>query len=76
MTANDMLSIPNALKSERPDDDDRNTATIERPLGPGGEPFPIMGYVFPAVAFQDGGNVATAKEVVPSSRARAGRHTI
>ena len=64
MTANDTLSIPNALKSERPDDYYKNTATIEWPLGPGGEPFPIMGYVFPAVVFQDGGNVATAKEFV------------
>ena len=64
MTANDTLSIPNALKSERPDDYYKNTATIEWPLGPGGEPFPIMGYVFPAVVFKDGGNVATAKEFV------------
>jgi multiple sugar transport system substrate-binding protein len=64
MTANDTLSIPNALKSERPDDYYKNTATIEWPLGPGGEPFPIMGYVFPAVVFQGGGNVATAKEFV------------
>ena len=64
MTANDTLSIPNALKRERPDDYYKNTATIEWPLGPRGEPFPIMGYVFPAVVFKDGGNVATAKEFV------------
>ena len=64
MTANDSLSIPNALKNDRPDDYYENTATIEWPLGPGGEPFPIMGYFFPAMVFRDGGNVAAAKEFV------------
>ncbi len=64
MTPNDTLSIPNALKRERPDDYYKNTATIEWPLGPHGEDFPIMGYVFPAVVFREGGNVATAKEFV------------
>ena len=64
MTANDTLSIPNALKRERPEDYYQNTATIEWPLGPNGERFPIMGYVFPAVVFKDGGHVATAKEFV------------
>ena len=64
MTPNDSLSIPNALKRERPDDYYKNTATIEWPLGPDGEPFPIVGDVFPAVVFKDGGNVATAKEFV------------
>ena len=70
MTANDTLSIPNALKSERPDDYYKNTATIEWPLGRGGEPFPIMGYVFPAVVFRDGGNLATAKAFVALPRGR------
>ncbi len=64
MTPNDSLSIPNALKGERPDDYYKNTATIEWPLGPTGETFPIEGYIFPAVVFKDGGNVATAKEFV------------
>ena len=45
MTVNQTLSIPNALKSERPDDYYENTATIEWPLGPSGEPFPILGAV-------------------------------
>ena len=36
MTPNLSLSIPNALKSERPDDYYKNTATIEWPLGPSG----------------------------------------
>ena len=64
MTPNETLSIPNALKRERPDDYYENTATIEWPLGPAGEPFPILGTCLPAVVFKDGGNVATAKEFV------------
>jgi multiple sugar transport system substrate-binding protein len=64
MTPNDTLSIPNALKRERPDDYYRNVATLEWPLGPRGERFPIVGYVFPALVFKDGGNSATAKEFV------------
>jgi multiple sugar transport system substrate-binding protein len=64
MTPNETLSIPNALKRERPDDYYENTATIEWPLGPSGEPFPIQGTVLTAVVFKDGGNVATAEEFV------------
>ena len=45
MTPNYSLSTINALKSERPDDYYENTATIEWPLGPSGEPFPIPGLV-------------------------------
>ena len=64
MTANYSRSIPNALKSDRPDDFYENTATIEWPLGPTGEPFPIPAFVFSAVVFKDGGHVATAEEFV------------
>jgi multiple sugar transport system substrate-binding protein len=64
MTANQSLSIPNALKVERPDDYYKNVATIEWPLGPSGESFPIQTSIFQAVVFKDGGNVATAKEFV------------
>jgi multiple sugar transport system substrate-binding protein len=64
LTANDTLSIPNALKHERPDDYYKNSATIEWPLGPDGEPFPIMGNIYPAVVFQDGANVALAEAFV------------
>jgi multiple sugar transport system substrate-binding protein len=64
LTPNLTLSIPNALKREHPEDYYENTATIEWPLGPGGEPFPIFGEVYPAVVFKDGDNVATAKEFV------------
>jgi multiple sugar transport system substrate-binding protein len=64
MTPNPTLSIPNALRSERPDDYFERVATIEWPLGVQGEPFPIGGEVFPAVVLKDGGNVATALEFV------------
>ena len=64
MTPNNTLSIPNALKRERPQDYYENTATIEWPLGPNGEPFPIGGVFWPAAIFKDGGHTATAKEFV------------
>jgi multiple sugar transport system substrate-binding protein len=64
MTLNDTLSIPNALRRDRPDDYYNNVATLEWPLGPAGEQFPIVGYVFPAVVFKDGRNAATAAEFV------------
>jgi multiple sugar transport system substrate-binding protein len=63
MTANMTLSIPNALKAKDPDDYYRNTATIEWPLGPGGERFPIHGFVLPAVVF-NGSNVDAAKDFI------------
>jgi multiple sugar transport system substrate-binding protein len=64
MTPNDTLSIPNALKRERREDYDQNVATIDWPLGPRGELFPIYGDVFVAVIFKSGGNVGTAEEFV------------
>ena len=64
MTPNLSLSIPNALKRERREDYDKNTATIEWPLGPHGEAFPIMGEVLSAVVFREGGHLATAKDFV------------
>jgi multiple sugar transport system substrate-binding protein len=64
MTQNMVLSLPNALKRERPEDYYKNTATIEWPLGPDGEAFPIVGRVQSAVVFKDGAHVATAKEFV------------
>jgi multiple sugar transport system substrate-binding protein len=64
MTPNGSLSIPNALKRERPEDYYKNTATIEWPLGPHSERFPIEGVVVPAVVFKAGRNVALAKEFV------------
>ena len=64
MTPNLSLSIPNALKSERPDDYYKNTATIEWPLGLSGEPFPLTTAIHFAMVFSDGANIATAKEFV------------
>ena len=64
MTTNNSLSIPNALKQERPEDYYENSATIEWPLGPDGEAFPIMGVFWGAVALKDGRNVGAAKEFV------------
>src|SRR6185369_9976891 len=43
LVANPTMSIPNALKRERPDDYYHNSATLEWPLGSHGEPFPIYG---------------------------------
>jgi multiple sugar transport system substrate-binding protein len=65
MTPNETLSIPNALKRERPDDYYQNTATIEWPLGPRGNVFPIKGSWYGAAVFKNGtANIATAKEFV------------
>jgi multiple sugar transport system substrate-binding protein len=64
MTPNNTLSIPNALKRERPEDYYENTATIEWPRGPSGTLFPIRGSFWPAAVFQKGGHTATAKEFV------------
>jgi multiple sugar transport system substrate-binding protein len=64
MTANDTLSIPNTLKNDRPEDHATNSATIEWPLGPAGDAFPIMGNVYLAVVFKDGAHVDTAKQFV------------
>ena len=64
MTANETLSIPNELKRERPDDYYDSLATIEWPLSPRGEAFPIGSTVNPAVVFKQGANVDMAREFV------------
>jgi multiple sugar transport system substrate-binding protein len=64
MTPNNTLSIVNALKHERPDDYYENAATVEWPLGPGGQVFPDGGGFFAAVVFKEGPNPTTAKEFV------------
>jgi multiple sugar transport system substrate-binding protein len=63
MTPNETLSIPNALRTERPDDYFEKLATIEWPMGPDGAAFPIGGAVYFAVAFR-GRHVATVREFV------------
>jgi multiple sugar transport system substrate-binding protein len=62
ITPNVTLSIPNALRRERSDDYYRNMATIEWPLGPNGERFPIVGEVLAAMAFADAAHLAAAKD--------------
>ena len=42
MTPNTTLSIPNALRAERPEDYYKNTATIEWPDGADGQPLAIV----------------------------------
>jgi multiple sugar transport system substrate-binding protein len=64
MTLNDTLSIPNALKREHPKDYYENSATIEWPLGPDGNAFPIEGFFHAAALFKGGGHTTAAKEFV------------
>jgi multiple sugar transport system substrate-binding protein len=64
MTPNGTLSIPNALKRERPEDYYENTATIEWPAGADGQPLAISTGFFAAAAFKARGHVALAKEFV------------
>ena len=70
MTPNNTLSIPNALKRERPDDYYENTATIEWPLGPSGEPFPIDGGDVSGRGFQGRRQRRHRQGVRPLSRGR------
>ena len=58
MTPNETLSIPNALKTERPEDYYENAATIEWPDGADGQPL-FRRASRPAVVFKAGGHVAT-----------------
>jgi multiple sugar transport system substrate-binding protein len=60
MTPNQTLSIPNTLRQDRPDDYYKNTRTIEWPLGPSGNRFPLAGWVYAAVVFKGGLNVPAA----------------
>jgi multiple sugar transport system substrate-binding protein len=64
MTPNNSLSIPNALKHERPQDYYENMATIEWPLGPDGDAFPIRAVFLGTPIFKDGGHIDTAKEFI------------
>jgi multiple sugar transport system substrate-binding protein len=64
MVQNDSLSIPKALKGERPEDYYENTATIEWPDGADGQPLAIRTSFIAAGAFKARGHVALAKEFV------------
>jgi multiple sugar transport system substrate-binding protein len=64
MTPNPSLSIPAALKRERPDDYNGNAATIDWPLDTKGQPLVIDGYLYRAVVFKAGGNTSLALDFV------------
>ena len=63
MTVNQTLSIPNTLKSTRPQEYE-NAATIDWPEGAYGQPLGIETFVNRAAVFNDGDNVDNAKEFV------------
>ena len=64
MTANTSLSIPAALKRERPDDYYDNAVTIDWPNGADGQPLVIYGFINRAVVFKAGRNPALARDFV------------
>ncbi|MGH6917311.1 MAG: ABC transporter substrate-binding protein, partial [Geminicoccaceae bacterium] len=64
MTPNQTLSIPNALRTARPDDYYDNAVTINWPDGAYGQPLPLETSVSRAVVFKDGRNFDNAKEFV------------
>ena len=64
MTLNETLSIPNALKRERPEDYHKNTATIEWPDGADGQPLAIRTTFHGGRGLQGGRARPLAKEFV------------
>jgi multiple sugar transport system substrate-binding protein len=64
MTPNTTLSIPGALRRERPDDYYRNAATVDWPNDIKGQPLVIDDGYFGAVVFNDGGHTDIAKDFV------------
>jgi multiple sugar transport system substrate-binding protein len=64
MTPNSTLSIPGAMKRDRPDDYYRNAVTIDWPEDANGQPLVIEGFISLAVVFQAGTNPALAGEFV------------
>ena len=64
MTPNASLSIPNALKTERPDDYYENVASIDWPHDAYGQPLAIETALNRAAVFKSAEHVATAKEFV------------
>jgi multiple sugar transport system substrate-binding protein len=64
MTPNPSLSIPNALRAERPEDYYKNAVTIGWPDGADGQPLAIVTGLVSAVTFKAGGHVPLAKEFV------------
>ncbi len=65
MTVNNTLSVPNALRTARPEDYAKNAVTIDWPNEDAqGQPLTIVTAVDEAVVFKDGGHVATAEQFV------------
>jgi multiple sugar transport system substrate-binding protein len=64
MTPNVTLSIPAALKRQRPDDYYRNAATIDWPADSNGQPLAIQGFISRAVVFRAGANPKLAGDFV------------
>ncbi|HSA82524.1 MAG TPA: ABC transporter substrate-binding protein [Geminicoccaceae bacterium] len=64
MLPNDTLSVPLAIKRERPEDYDKNTATVSWPDGADGQPLAIRTYFLSAVAFNARGHVPLLREWV------------
>ena len=62
MTVNQTLSIPNALKENRPEDYYNNAVTIDWPNGAYGQPLAIETFANRAAVFEGGRHVAAAKE--------------
>ena len=67
MTINQSLSIPNAIKVERPGDYYKNVVTIEWPLGPLGETYPTEGEYPPDGALQGRSQRRHCQRVCPVS---------
>jgi multiple sugar transport system substrate-binding protein len=64
MTPNETLSIMNALRGSRPEDYDRNTATVEWPNDAAGRPLVIFGDIYRAVVLKSGRDPALARDFV------------
>jgi multiple sugar transport system substrate-binding protein len=62
MTPNTSLSIPGALKRERPDAYYEEAVTIDWPPDNDGQPLILVGGVLLAVVFEAGGNTALAED--------------
>jgi multiple sugar transport system substrate-binding protein len=64
MTPNPTLTLPNQVRAERPEDYDRNAATIEWPRNVFGGPLANTGGAAVAVAFREGANPDLGKAFV------------
>jgi multiple sugar transport system substrate-binding protein len=64
MTPNETLSVMNKLRGARPDDYDRNTATVAWPSDVAGRPLVLYGEIYRAVALKSKRDPAHAKDFV------------